>query len=555
MVSLTTAARGGEPVGVRGDVLAAAGRAVLRADAEELLFLSRRHLDQPFGTALSNAALVIAYAQSENGSQLASAPGWTSKDGSQPTKEFRAKLHELSPRSIAVSPAEASLSTLALVKRQRRAMLQAALRGDSSGLVKMQRATAGDLPSQIKGELDRFAAACLAIAPEFHQTQITTAIAMALAIQKQSERQADVALEIVGEYRAATDQQRQQLLKTRGNSDNAYSLTIAREQEKAKLVQAYAQVYTAYLNGEKTKVEVMQQMQAVQSKAMDLKEKRALMYWTLKDLHKKNQQAKREATFTRNQRLTREAESATASSLSAVWPSLFSHRALRDEASSLRDDLQSYSLQNSGQLSVCYARCAKHIRELQRRLLTDLDGLALEQRGVLVRYLRKLEDELKKSYSPSSYIVQLNSPSPAPGRREATKFASAMNDVEPITVNLGGDDRTLASFALYRSLLASLVRAAQQEDRARLTGLAVAIRESQLLTPEHKQRLNRIGSEAFRGNLDKRDLLVAEQPEEVLEDIAGVSGISGEPLLDVPAADADVAFQLLVSNALQNDER
>lgn len=80
--------------------------------------------------------------------------------------------------------------------------------------------------------------------------------------------------------RAADPVQSTKLVKTR---DNVYALLIAKEQERAKLVTVYAGLYKASLEGEKPKIEAIKEMQAIQSTAFNLKEKRAALYWTMRN--------------------------------------------------------------------------------------------------------------------------------------------------------------------------------------------------------------------------------------------------------------------------------
>ncbi len=504
---------------------------------------------------LALATAVIASAENEAG--IVEKVKAASPDDAATLKTIeRLPLNDLAAQPVEVNPAEVPFSILALAKQSRRSLLLSALRGDSE-LIDAQLKnieSSKDLPLPVKVEISRFGTACKAVAAEFEESKLAKSLTRLVSLERRVEVAKDLAFSLLGDYRTDPDN----VEVPRGEGANAYSLMIEKEKQRVALITAYTAAYKAYVRGEKTKVETIRELQKAASAALDLKEKRATMYWTMKKLRAEELKQRREATITRNERLAAERESQTAADLSPSWPTLLSHRDLRPHAAALRNYLNEYSPQNCGQFSACYAKSVAEMRALHRLLTDDIDGLTLTQRAGLVRYLRKLEEELKRPYSRTGYIACLNS-AKTPTRESppmilVSRPIQALEKVQPTSLSLGGDDTDLASYALYRSLLASLVKAGQTSDRAKLTLLAEMIRESDLLTRQQKASLSSVGSQIYTGKLTAAELEILEEPEEVLANIAGVSGDDTNAALDVPDDYQEKAFDLLISATLEASE-
>ncbi|MGB7347929.1 MAG: hypothetical protein WBD20_27135 [Pirellulaceae bacterium] len=462
-------------------------------------------------------------------------------------------LSHLRGRALNLSAAEVTPELLSLSKQMRQSILRATLGGQVSEIEKLKACVSeSQLPKQINDELLRFASAATELVSSFRDSPISFALALSNSQKTQSDLTEDATYEFLGEYRAADKQTQDVLQRTRAAGDNHYSLMVAKEQERAKLITAYTDMYNAYIAGEKSKLEMIQQMQEIQSKALDLKEKRALMYWALKKLRADNFQAEYDKRVAENKTQTAQRSQTTAADISAVWPSLFSHRELRTDSESLRKNLAAYSPSNSGPVSICLVKCTGDIARLLRLLNNDLQGIPIAQRAELQKYLRKLKAELNQPYSQNSYIANLNnSGAETLVAKNNAESIGGKNDAANLSINLSADDTVLASFALYRSLSQSIVIAGNQKDLQTLKGLAATIRNSNLLISEHKKRLAELGSKAFQGVVSGKDVDAIESPEQVLQMIAGVSSTLSPSSYDVPANVSDEAFQILLASTLE----
>lgn len=462
-------------------------------------------------------------------------------------------LSHLRGRALNLSAAEVTPELLSLSKQMRQSILRATLGGQVSEIEKLKACVSeSQLPKQINDELLRFASAATELVSSFRDSPISFALALSNSQKTQSDLTEDATYEFLGEYRAADKQTQDVLQRTRAAGDNHYSLMVAKEQERAKLITAYTDMYNAYIAGEKSKLEMIQQMQEIQSKALDLKEKRALMYWALKKLRADNFQAEYDKRVAENKTQTAQRLQTTAADISAVWPSLFSHRELRTDSESLRKNLATYSPSNSGPVSICLVKCTGDIARLLRLLNNDLQGIPIAQRAELQKYLRKLKAELNQPYSQNSYIANLNnSGAETLVAKNNAESIGGKNDAANLSINLSADDTVLASFALYRSLSQSIVIAGNQKDLQTLKGLAATIRNSNLLISEHKKRLAELGSKAFQGVVSGKDVDAIESPEQVLQMIAGVSSTLSPSSYDVPANVSDEAFQILLASTLE----
>lgn len=518
------------------------GRAIIAFDSDKLATLADG--SDPFSEAILKASLLIATAE---GNETAAEK--TANQVSLPD-EFL-KRTALSMVLETPNPELVSVDTYREIKRSRRALLIATLSGSVADCKRIRSGfDSAKLPEHSHDALVDFSMACESLCGEFQSTPLRVCIGLA---QAQSRETNSSALAI---YRAADPEQKALLASTRGDESNHYSLLIAKEQERAKLVTAYTGLYKAYLEGAKTKIEVMKGMQEIQSTALDLKEKRVTQYWTMRNLRSERFAKQRESAAASRARAEQEA-SLNSANLSAVWPSIFEHRSLRPTASRLRQSLRSYTPSNSGSLSICYAKCRSSMDTLNKLLSSEIDGISLNQRANLKRYLRKLDSELQKNYSATSYVVSLNE-SPATDRSQQTDkatFAShppTMAGQESMKIALTGDDISLAQLALYQSLVKALIRAGKTGDKQQLAGLAASIRNSDLLSDDHKNRLNKIGSRAFAGKMSAADLAQIESPRLVLQEISGVSGDSKNPLV-LPENYVASAFDLLISHTMDSE--
>lgn len=459
-------------------------------------------------------------------------------------------LSELKPTTVSIAPESLTPDVIKILKDTRRALVIAAVTQDKGAC----QAILDDLnqeqtPPEIRQPMLKFAESGKAVAGLLNQPMLATSVGFAKAVGNFETGEST----LLAHFRSANDEQKTQLAQTRSGGANRYTVMAAKEAERADLVSAYSDLYRAYLEGVRTEVEVIREMQEVQSKYLDLKEKRALLYWTLRNLRAENLKARRDATIARNRQRTEAYEAQTAESMSLVWPTVFRHRELSQNAKQLREALRQYSPENSGPLSICCSRCESHIKSLQEKLNQNLVGISVQQRAALRRYLRKLGAEVNCAYTPSSYIVKLNEQDAIQSSFQVASTEFGDTNSTPISVSLVGDDMEIASLSLYRSLAKSLVRAGKAGDKRQLVGLAAAIRDSELLTADYKKRLKEIGSRAFRGKLTAADLKHAESPRLVLQEIAGVQESGGGNSLDLPPEYVTAAFELLISNTVAID--
>ncbi len=468
------------------------------------------------------------------------------------TESLRDAFKNLRAQRIEIDPGHVLPDMIVITKEARRTMLVAALRGDTESVRAAQAFLAEeDLAEALKKELSLFASGCRELSVQMKDSALAEAIDQAAHARQKRESLQRSQLQWLADFRTDPDGAE----VPRGGEANSYTVMVEKEKARAALITAYTQLYTAYVNGQKTRVECIKGMQEVSSGALDLKEKRATMYWTLKKLRSEHLKERREKSVAFSQKRSQEQRERSASDFSATWPTVFQHRDLREHADSLLANLADYSPGNSGPLSVAYTRCAMDIRALNKRLMSDLDGITLAQRAALRSYLRKLEVEIKREYSSSGYIASLNTPHRLDTRSLAAKSppsAARSSDFGPAVLTLDGDDTDVASYALYRSILISLVKAGKKGDKERLRALASVIQETDLLKKEHKQSLNAIGSKLYSGTLNLDRAIFVEDPESVLATIAGLSGDETGALLEVPDGYREKAFEILIATAFDD---
>ncbi|TWT93840.1 hypothetical protein [Stieleria varia] len=529
------------PITARGEAPATPAESLANLDGAGILGQLRNGgPDSPGAEALAATALLLVD-DSELDSSVAALDTMLATK-SEAYRELRDQALALRKSDLEVNPGAVTFDTLLLTNEMQQSMLRAAVSGWSDEVAETKsQVAASELPAPIKQHLTRYADLCANLADAFAQTELAAATGREVAMGLAHDREVDEAFNMLGDYRKDPDS----VERGRAGEANEFTVMAAQESAKADMVNAITAQYKAYLDGEKTKLEMMKTLQELESGALDLKEKRATIYWTLRKLREENLAEKRAQQIARNKEITTQDKEETAADLSPTWPSAFEHRELKPHADQLRENLMSYGPSNSGQLSACYAKCVSNMRSLHRVLGSGIDGVSVEQCAALRRYLRKLDAELQQNYRSDNYIASLVSSPSSQNIADSDLQEEFFIDVKPAKLRFTGDNRQIASFAIYRSLLSAIVRAGAAGNTGELSTLAKQVRESSLLLPEHRESLKKIGSSVYK-NAGK-----ASSVEDLGDVLAVISGASDSASsLDLPADYQAEAYEILIASTL-----
>jgi hypothetical protein len=527
-----------------------AGKLIIEDDSQGLLkhIQTEKTLENSLRRDLLNVAFFIASVYADE-STLSDAKGLASSDqGFRESVEFFAKVEEMDlEKSEPVNLLQFPVSEVLAVK----SIYQTAIRNAISG----KPSTDGisneiDALQGMQEQARRFVESCNTLAPYFTTSQVGLCVAMADAANARESRNAFKKMDFLADLKSKPVAEWNSILQSRGEGTAPINAEVelmkSRMENAPKLVEAYSKLYESYCKGELTRVQCIQGMQQVASTSMDLQEKRVNLYWTLKKLRQEQLKAEaenRRESFAKRRSLE---EKRTAASLSANWPTLFTHKKLKADAAKLRSDLATYSEQNSGLLSTCFAKCEADVKLLQASLQVPMDGITSAQRSMLSLYLSKILDELQKPYEPEGYITQINS-SKSNETQLATKAdATATTAVAMISNPLTKGDKEVASYLLCRAFVSEILLANDVADKDRLTKVAKQIRDSKLLTEEHRKLINTLGSQAFKGDLKGVNGDVVSL-EDVLKSFSGMSYDTVNKL-KLDDAYSQEAFEILLSS-------
>jgi len=523
---------------------------VLKGDSQSVLNAMKNNPEAFDKENVDIAAAAIVLSAPAIRSEMIRAVASKDKEAAKRLNRIQSLAEKTDFRDLSISPAEVSPEELTVVKHTRRSMLIAALRADTEEIGQQADSVMeSKLPTILKTELTRCGKECLMLAAEFKDSALKEQVDAELRDLEKEAEAVDSAYDLLGDHRIDPDS----VETPRGEAADRLAQLTANSKASADLANSYATLYDSYVNGEETKAKVMTMMVELDSKKLDLKEKRAILYWTLKNKRAQELAAKRKKHAESNQELTEKIEAQIESDFAMGWPTAFEHRDLQVHAEALRRHLSTYGPQNSGPLSACYAKSVCEVRALSRMLHRDIEGVPADQRARLQRYLRRLMEEVQGPYSSGSYIVRLNAEK-IPAEEFISSPVESLASVKPETLRLSGDDSDVASYALYRSLLASLVEAGDKGDRERLTELALMIQKSTLLNNGHKASLNALGSKIFTGKLSPAEREALGSPEEVLANIAGVVHSDSENDLDLPDSYRQEAFKMLIATTMQEQQ-
>jgi len=345
--------------------------------------------------------------------------------------------------------------------------------------------------------------------------------------------------------------------ETNRDGENGYSVLKAKEEAKAALVESYSKLYTAYREGELTRAKALREMAALESDLLNNREKRILLYWKLRELNKQYRLAEieKKAEVNRQRSASRAERRDLYKTLS--WPTVFSHPELSRDAAALEQQLMQYDEENSGPLSVCYAKCCGLIRSLCQTLQGNIPGIPAIQRAELSSYLRSLLSEVAAPYSSNGYIASLqlndftNGDMFADESSEELKIPDGLLSAE---IDMS-DESEVASYAIFRSLLISMIQATQASDQKRLRQIAQQIQNSGLLITQHKSMLNKVGSSLYkRVQSDVPETWNRDDLEYTLASLSGADGsdsVTSENLSDEYQAEA---FDTLVNHLMNEIE-
>ena len=402
-----------------------------------------------------------------------------------------------------------------------------------------------------------FANDALRLCERLPASPLKAAVDVSIAAEQEDSAATDAALATFAEYLDADPLRRELMARSRSDKkveSNQYDQMVAMEQSRAAVIEAVSKVRENYWRGEIARGQAMEQMQKVIGNSMDLKKKRALLYWALKSLREKETRAERENAYDRNKARTEKLRERRSEDISPSWPGIFDHPALKIDATELQETISNYSERNCGLLSICFTRSSVCMRRLHRTLANPIDGLTMSQQGMLRAYLRELEQELQEPYSKKCNLYYLANSLPRkspPGvTANQTDQRSDVQNAVQVALPLTNDTSELASFALYQSMLASLAAAGQESDRGELKVLAKLINESSLLTSEHKAALKNIGSQIYRGDISEDQLREVDDPISVLSQIAGVVSGDSQVASALSESAQEEAFAVLMAQEL-----
>ncbi|WP_153557202.1 hypothetical protein [Roseimaritima sediminicola] len=462
-------------------------------------------------------------------------------------------LKKLGPVQLTIDPTSVSSDVLTIVAQIRKQIVQAAMIGNATRIRdQLKPFEQSRLPGSVTQAMTRYANDAMAVAKLVPPSPLKIAVEISAAVELQDALAEDQSCEELATYIEASPEERKQMARSREGKTNKFDLMKQVVAGRPALVEAISKIREQYWASEITRGEAIVKMQEAIGNSLDLKMKRAVIYWQMKELRQEKTAAEWQSTIERNKASTQELHDRTFEDISPTWPAIFQHAELRLEADRLLHAIRSYSPQDSGLLSTCYTKCKVSIRKLDRALHNPLPGLTVEQQAMLRTYLWELEEELQRPFDKEGPLYALATQQ---GKQLAGTIAevNGQNDnssidnrrESTITLTLSGDERNLASFAVYQSVLGSMARAGT--NRGQLAEIAKMIRESSLLNDEHRESLQDIGSRIYRGEIDTSKLSGLDDPVSTLVRISGVvdSGSFGEGL---PESIREEAFQILLAN-------
>lgn len=533
------------------------GDTLRSADSDEMLSLAERFEDSAelpdVADGLAAAAMVHAYASgdTERIDRVASNLPSSVREQMGDTKDF----HVLAPRQLTLSAEDFSSSVPMMVNTFRdRVILATAIGNTERVRLQKERIEKAELSPQLRAELIQFATDAEELTTRIPSSPLKTAVDLSRAAEIGDAAESDRAYEKYVMYLQSGLRRRKFMTRTRGGiGTNQYDHLVAMAENQADVITAISTIHQNYWAGQIERGKAIEQIQQTLSNEMDLKKKRAALYWALKALKEEQTTKDKEESKARNRERTESLRRRRSEDISAVWPTVFQHRDLRSDATGLRQQISQYSEENSGALSMCYAKCSLYLRRLHRTLQTELDGLTMNQQTMLRTYLRELEEELQEPFDRNSNLyalAQRREYSPQPSGIDENASSELASMLASVKMPMSNNHRELASFALFQSMVGSMASAGKDGNRNELAVLAKMINESSLLIDEHKQALNSLGSQIYRGKISAAQLQTIDDPISVLSQLAGI--IENEPLgqSDVPEEVSEEAFNVLIAQTL-----
>ncbi len=534
------------------------GDAIRHPNTARLLELAEHTQDQPelpdVQKALKNAAIVYAYSTG-NADQIRMATAALSESESEIFGNFDA-LKKLNPIELSIDPTAVSSGTLQLVFRVRQSIVEATMIGNTIRIdEQLKQLREAGLPATLGEALANYGNDALAVAQLVPASPLKIAVNASSAAELKNALAEDRACEQLAAYIEASPKERILMSHSRGvaaQEPNQFDLMKEIVSQQPALIAAFSKIQEQYWLGEIKRAEAIIKMQEAIGNSLDLRQKRLVIYWQMHELNKEKNaeknRAKRERLQARNEAL----DARTLEDISPTWPSIFQHAELRAAADQLLHELRYYSRQNCGVLSVCYSKCAVQLRKLDRLLADDLPGLTLQQRAMLRTYLRELDEELQKPFDDGGVLLALAT-QPAGPKSQAIADSIPPNaspnaeelEAPAVQFTFSGDERELASFAVYQTVLGAMVRAGT--DHEQLSEVAKMIRASSLLNEKHRKSLQEIGSKIYRGEIDVSNLASLDDPVSTLVRIVGIVdyGDFGDGL---PESMREEAFQILLAD-------
>ncbi len=537
------------------DQLRDIGDSIRRPNTAKLLELAEKLKDNPgfpgVQSALKNAAVVYAYSTGDPEQiRMVTAALKESENNGLVSTDL---LNKLGPIELSIDPMSVSSDAMQLVSDVRQSIVEAAMIGNTARIEDQLKAlTETGLPVILSQAIIKYGNDSLEVAKLIPPSPLKIAMNISVASQLQNALAEDRACEALAAYIAASPEEREKISRTRADGTNQYDLMKEIVNQQPALVTALSKIQEQYWAGELKRAEAIIKMQEAIGNSLDLKMKRAVIYWQMKELRQEKKAEEHQATLERNYEQTQALQARTFEDISPTWPSILQHRALRDSATQLRKELRSYSPQNSGAISVCFSRCNVHLRKLERLLENDLDGLTLQQRALLRTYLRELEESLQEPFESDGALYRLAKQDIVPAgetfadsNSQLEDSTTQQSDLPAIGITLSGDETELASFAIYQSILGSMVRAGTDQDQ--LSEVAKMVRKSSLLNDKHRKSLQQIGSKIYRGEINIANLAELDDPVSTLVRISGIID-NDEFGKGLPENVREEAFQILLAD-------
>lgn len=262
------------------------------------------------------------------------------------------------------------------------------------------------------------------------------------------------------------------------SSPNAFSVLAAREGERSRLIEAQSKWLQAVSQSWVLRMDALLKWFDAQDKLLDLKRKRAYLFYELRDLRNARRATEIAEQRERNLADRDQRRSETASPV-RVWPSLFDHPTLRDQAGNLLQVLAARTESNSGVLSANYSQSQRHIGELKRQLLRT--PISHEQRTAAAKFLRQLDHQLRQPHRDGDSLAKI----------VEAELRRRTDDRDP-----------------FHRLTAQIDAAERVGDLARLRQLAETIRQATTLTSGQRRELNEQGRMAYAAAKQRLTVLV-----------------------------------------------